>query len=391
MKRHEVSQEWSETSLKKMAKIIMGQSPDSSTYNQDGEGFVFLQGNADFGATNPRSNMFCSSPKKIAKKGNILISVRAPVGDLNIADKDYCIGRGVAAFEAGKEIDSIFLYYALFLSRQYLFRVMQGTTFEAVNKTDLERIIVSKPAATEVQRKIAAILLTIDKAIEKTQALIDKNEKIKQGLMGDLLNPEKRPNNWKEKRITEISDIISGSTPKTSVLNYWNGSIVWITPEDLSENDSIYMKTSSRKMSEKGLKNCSAQIIPKNSIVMSSRAPIGYLAIMKVDYSTNQGCKSFRLKDVNPEFIYYLLKYNMQNIRQMGEGTTFSEISKTQIEKIKLVLPESTKEQEKIASILLKADDKIYLEQMYLNKLAKMKSGLMQDLLTGKVRVKVAA
>lgn len=391
MKSHEVSEEWRKTSLKKIVKIIMGQSPDSSTYNQDGKGLAFLQGNADFGATNPRSSVFCSSPKKIANKNNVLISVRAPVGDLNIADKDYCIGRGVAAFEAGKEIDSVFLYYALFLSRQYLFRVMQGTTFEAVNKTDLENITVSKPAAIESQRKIASILLTIEKAIEKTKALIEKSEKIKQGLMRDLLSPVKIPNNWKERRIAELSDIISGSTPKTSVSNYWNGSVVWVTPDDLSKNESIYMNSSSRKLSKKGLNNCSAHIIPKNSIVMSSRAPIGYLAIMKVDYSTNQGCKSFKLKDVCPEFIYYSLKYNMQNIRQMGEGTTFSEISKAQLEKINIVLPELKKEQERIASFLLKADDKIYLEQMCLEKLLKIKSGLMKDLLTGKVRIKVAA
>lgn len=189
------------------------------------------------------------------------------------------------------------------------------------------------------------------------------------------------PEGWELKKITDISEIISGSTPSTSVQKYWDGSIVWITPDDLSINDSIYLKTSSRKITENGLKNSSARIIPYDSIVMSSRAPIGYLAIMKVDFATNQGCKSFKLKNDNPEFVYYLLSFNMPRIKQQGEGTTFSEISKSQLGKVKLSLPKSQKEQQKIASILLTIDKAIEKTKALIEKNKKIKLGLMRDLI----------
>jgi len=190
------------------------------------------------------------------------------------------------------------------------------------------------------------------------------------------------PEGWELKKITDIGEIISGSTPSTSVQKYWDGSIVWITPDDLSINDSIYLETSSRKITENGLKNSSARIIPHDSIVMSSRAPIGYLAIMKVDFATNQGCKSFKLKNDNPEFVYYLLSFNMPRIKQQGEGTTFSEISKSQLGKVKLSLPKSQKEQQKIASILLTIDKAIEKTKALIEKNKKAKQGLMQDVFT---------
>lgn len=189
------------------------------------------------------------------------------------------------------------------------------------------------------------------------------------------------PVGWEEKKLTDIAEIISGSTPSTSIKRYWDGSIVWITPDDLSNNDSVYYGSSARKLTESGLNNCSARLIPKHSIVMSSRAPIGYLAIMKIDYATNQGCKSFRIRKDNPEFVYYSLSYNMSKIKQMGEGTTFSEISKSQLEKVRLTLPKSVNEQEKIASILLIMDKAIEKTKALIEKNKRIKQGLMRELI----------
>lgn len=267
MTSHDIPENWEETPLKKIAKIIMGQSPDSSTCNQENKGYSFLQGNAEFGAINPKSIIFCSKPKKLSKKGDVLISVRAPVGDLNIADKDYCIGRGVAALEAGKDIDSRFLFYSLFLSRQYLFRVMQGTTFEAVNKTDLERMKISKPELMKEQYKIASILLAIDKAIENTKALIEKKKKIKEGLMQAFFS-----NNGKNDIIdielgnAEYFGLKTGGTPSTSIPEYWGGNVKWMTSGDIHKK--IIYDVEGR-LTEKGYNNSNAITIPIDSILLS--------------------------------------------------------------------------------------------------------------------------
>lgn len=189
------------------------------------------------------------------------------------------------------------------------------------------------------------------------------------------------PVEWLVQRIDAFSEVVSGSTPDTNRLAYWDGEITWITPDDLSSNSQVYIHDSARKISKLGLKHSSAQIIPKNSIVMSSRAPIGYLAIVTSDYTTNQGCKSLRLHDsVNPEFVYYSLLFNIDKIKQKGEGTTFAEISKKELEKVSIILPKSLTEQKKIGLILRSVDIALEKAKDIVGKYKRIKEGIMVDL-----------
>lgn len=138
------------------------------------------------------------------------------------------------------------------------------------------------------------------------------------------------PDTWKWTRLGSIGFITSGGTPKTAVPEYWNGNITWITPSDMGKNkNSKYLSTSDRVITSQGLSNSSAQLIHKNSIVYSSRAPIGHINIMTTDYATNQGCKSFTPILVNIEYIYYALKVMTPHIQKKASGTTFKEISGT--------------------------------------------------------------
>jgi len=99
--------------------------------------------------------------------------------------------------------------------------------------------------------------------------------------------------NWQTKKLGEVCEIVNGGTPKTNILKYWGGNILWITPKDLGKLDSFFVTETTRKITESGLKNSSAKILPVDSIILSTRAPIGYLAINKKKISTNQGCKGF--------------------------------------------------------------------------------------------------
>ena len=168
-------------------------------------------------------------------------------------------------------------------------------------------------------------------------------------------------NIWKKLKISECAEIICGGTPSTSKMEYWDGNIPWITPKDLSNYNSMYISKGNRNISELGLKNSSAKLLPKNTILLTTRAPIGYIAIAKNELSTNQGFKSLIMKDGNiPEFFYYLLKYNMDSIKNLGNGTTFMEVNSTSLKKLELNIP-PLEEQKKIASILSSLDDKIEL------------------------------
>lgn len=167
---------------------------------------------------------------------------------------------------------------------------------------------------------------------------------------------------WKECTLSNLGTIVGGATPSTKdSSNYENGSIAWITPKDLSTHTERFISHGERNITEKGLKSCSAQLMPQNSILFTSRAPIGYIAIAKNEVCTNQGFKSIvPNKDTDFMFLYYLLKYNKDNIENLGSGTTFKEVSGSTMKSVPVKVP-PLPTQQKIAAILSSLDDKIEL------------------------------
>jgi type I restriction enzyme S subunit len=191
------------------------------------------------------------------------------------------------------------------------------------------------------------------------------------------------PSDWAVKQLDEIGTIFSGSTPSTSIKAFWDGDVVWVTPNDLSKLNTPYLNDSAKRITQKGLAGCSAQLLPAWSIVMSSRAPIGYVAIPTVEFCTNQGCKSICLKDsFDTEFIYYNILFNIVKVKNLGEGTTFAEISKTALSAVTLAFPTSKPEQAKIAEVLSTVDRAIAQTEALIAKQQRIKAGLMHDLLT---------
>ncbi len=166
---------------------------------------------------------------------------------------------------------------------------------------------------------------------------------------------------WIECKISDIGTVVGGATPSTKKLeNYDNGKIAWITPKDLSSFSGRYIERGERNITEAGLKSCSTQLLPKNTVLFSSRAPIGYVAIAANEVCTNQGFKSI-IPNENTDslFLYYLLQYNKEKIEEMGSGTTFKEVSGNTMKNIIVSVPTDKKVQESIASVLGSIDDKI--------------------------------
>lgn len=189
-------------------------------------------------------------------------------------------------------------------------------------------------------------------------------------------------NNWDTSSVKGFGEVISGGTPSTTVDYYWNGNIIWITPADLSKITQPFINTSLKKITKEGLASSSANLIPAYNIVMSSRAPIGYFAIPEIDFCTNQGCKSIKINDNNNSlFHYYNLSFNVSNILKYGEGTTFAEISKKQLEKVEFSYP-PLPQQEKIAKILSTCDSVINHTEQAIKKYEAIKQGMMKDLFT---------
>lgn len=166
---------------------------------------------------------------------------------------------------------------------------------------------------------------------------------------------------WIECKISDIGTVVGGATPSTKKTEYYEGgNIAWITPKDLATFSGRYIQRGERNITEIGLKSCSTQLLPQNTVLFSSRAPIGYVAIAANEVCTNQGFKSVIPNEVtDPLFLFYLLKYNKDRIEGMGSGTTFKEVSGNTMKNIVVNVPADKEIQTKIASLLGAIDDKI--------------------------------
>jgi len=210
-------------------------------------------------------------------------------------------------------------------------------------------------------------------------------EKYKKGVMQQIFNQEIRFKDdngseypdWRDMKLGEVGEIIGGGTPDTSIAEFWGGEINWFTPTEIK---SKYIDKSIRTITEKGLKQSSAKILPKGSLLLSSRATVGDIGIALHECCTNQGFQSIVVNKNNEnEFIYYWVINNKKAFLRKASGSTFLEINKTEISKLKLSCP-SKKEQEKIATFLSSLDKKINLVNQQLQKNQSFKKGLLQQM-----------
>lgn len=401
--------------LTRFADVVMGQSPGADLCNSEERGLPFLQGCAEFGARHPHSDVYCSPPLRVAKAGSVLISVRAPVGTMNYADQDYCIGRGLGAFKAKPGVsDTVFLKHAVELNAAYLHRRSQGSTFAAVSTDDVKTVPVPV-FKREKQEKIATILTSIDTAIEKTEALIAKYQQIKAGLMHDLftrgvlpngqLRPPREqapelyqetaigwiPREWSveaiEKVLARIIDY-RGKTPEKKVsgiplITAKNVRMGYIDPEPREFiAESAYASWMTRGIPNKG------------DVLFTTEAPLGNVAQVPSDDRVAFAQRAIILQPsevIEAAFLAYrLMTETAQNaISRLASGSTALGIKQSEFRKVCIAFPNAIAEQTEIARRLHAIDNLINAQRNAQNKLNNKKSGLMHDLLTGKVPVKV--
>jgi len=184
---------------------------------------------------------------------------------------------------------------------------------------------------------------------------------------------------WKEYKLGDVAEVVGGGTPKTEVIEYWNGDVSWITPRDLSNISKKYISKGERSISKFGLENSNAKLLPKGTVLLSSRAPIGYLAIAGNEVSTNQGFQSLIPNTkTTTEFLFYLLKNNVDYLISQGSGTTFGELPKSTLKQIIFSFP-PLPEQTAIATVLSSLDDKIDLLHRQNTTLEKMAETLFRQ------------
>ena len=181
--------------------------------------------------------------------------------------------------------------------------------------------------------------------------------------------------------LADLGEVVGGATPSTKKQEFWDGDIPWLCPKDLTNCTSRYVSRGSRNITKLGFESCSTKLLPAGSILFSSRAPIGYIAIAKNSMCTNQGFKSIvPNENVDSLFMYYLLKQNKSNIENLGSGTTFKEVSASTMRNVEVEVPESLEEQTQIARILSAFDSKIEVNNKLNAKLEELLIALFHKL-----------
>lgn len=293
--------------------------------------------------------------------------------------------------------DNKFLFY-VFQSDRIIEIANQstGTKMPRAEWSIVSKTQIPLPPLAE-QQAIAAALSDCDAWIDSQEKRLAKKRLIKQGAMQQLLGFDsaqpasavERSRNWEVKKLGEVCDVIGGGTPSTFNSDFWNGKINWFTPTEVG--NSKYLFESNRKISTSGLKNSSATILPINTILLTTRAGIGDLGILKIEACTNQGFQSLICKEnADYQFIYYLMQTQKNVLLNNASGSTFLEISSNKLKSIEIKMP-SLAEQTRIATILSDMDAEITAMENELAKSRQIKQGMMQELLTGRRRLPAAS
>ena len=351
--------------LKDIAKITMGQSPESSSYNQEQNGLPFFQGNADFGEVYPTERVWCSEPKKTAEPGDILISVRAPIGALNYAKNKCCIGRGLAAIRLEDRIERNYVYHLLKARNAELNKQGTGSTFKAISKNVLEELQVPQISADEKQ-KCMEMMDLLESIIRERKTQLDSLDNLIKArfveMFGDqIINSEKLPT----MPMTDVCEIIDGDRGKNYptadefsdegyclFLNAKN-----VTASGFNFDNCMFVSKEKDEALRKGK-------LSRGDVVLTTRGTLGNLAfytdeIPFENIRINSGMVILRMKQDVIDEVYFIEQFKMQldDIKEkIASGSAQPQLPISTMNKIQVLIPDI--ERQKVFSEFIKQVDK---------------------------------
>ncbi len=407
-KYEEIPEEWKLAYLEKILDITMGMSPPSESYNEDKIGLPFYQGVTDFGNIYPKSTVWCSEPRKIAEKNQILFSVRAPVGEINITEEQSCLGRGVCSLDS-LDNDLMYCYFLISFNKKRFSVYAQGTTYDAINRNEIAKTKLPFTSNNKEQQKIASILSNVDNLIISTQKIINQTISLKKGLIHKLLvrgightkfkkvkwlfgKEIEIPEEWNFDNVKHVSTkLIVGFVGTCEAFYTDNKGIPMLRTTNVNEGklELSNLKYVTREFHEKNKKSQ----VKENDLLVSRHGENGEACLVRNLQESN--CLNIVIiQPKQDQFIpqFFELAFNSpivrKQIRRTTAGGVQDVVNTSEIGKVNIVIP-PLPEQQKIATILSNVDSQITTQTQYKEKLERLKKSLMQKLLTGQVRVAI--
>lgn len=345
-----------------------------------------------------------------AHRGDVVVTHRGTLGQIvyipdNSKFDRYVISQGQFRFTCNNDIVRPDFLVCLFHTKEGQHKILSNASQVGVpalaRATTTFRQIKVKIPSLNVQNRIMNILSPLDDKIEVNRRINEQLEELAQALFkswfvdfepfkdSEFVESELGmiPKGWKVCELSEIGDIVGGATPSKANPDYYTEKgISWITPKDLSINKNKFIDKGETDITELGYSKCSAKLMPKGTVLFSSRAPIGYIAIAKKELCTNQGFKSIVPKVAGTAFIYFYLKNNVSNIESMASGSTFKEASGSLMKSLKVIVPPNDllqKFEEKVSSIF----DKQEALEEEITHLTALRDTLLPKLMSGEIDV----
>ncbi len=388
--------EWIECTLDKLGEIVGGATPSTKCEDYYGGSIPWITPKdlSSFkgryitsGERNITEKGLASCSAQMMPKDAVLFTSRAPIGYVAIASQSVCTNQGFKSIVVNEKADPLFVYYLLKYNKDAIEAMGSGTTFKEVSGKTMRAVKVRIPLDVSYQKRIAAVLDSLDTKIENNERINDNLEQQAQSYFQELFVDNADPE-WTTGTISDLGTVVGGSTPSKAKPEYYTESgIAWITPKDLSNNKSKFVSHGENDITELGLRNSSASIMPEGTVLFSSRAPIGYIAIAAGEVTTNQGFKSVVPKpEIGTPFVYFFLKNTLPVIEGMASGSTFKEVSGSTMKNVPAVIPD--------AETLAKFSDfcaPIFAQQRILEEqnqsLATLRDNLLPKLMSGEIDV----
>ncbi len=375
---------WIETTLDGIADVVMGQSPDGKSYNQEGKGLPFMQGSAEFGEHNPIPEKWCSDPKKIAEPGDLLLSVRAPVGDTNFADQRIAIGRGLSIIRAKKESLTEFIRLVIQLNVAELIASSGSGMFASITGKNLKEFKVNLPPLPE-QKRIFDLISSVDSYIESLQQQLESAKRSRNAVLHELLTAG--GDDWVETTLGDITDLVRGpfgGSLKKEIFVQEGFAVYEQQHAIYGDFSTIRYRISSEKFDE--MKRFS--LVP-GDLIMSCSGTMGKVRIVPKEADPgiiNQALLKIKPKlNLSSDFLYLCMQSDdfIRQIEMNSGGGALQNVSSVKMLKgIKLRVP-GLLEQERVIGIISMIDEVIMKTELAICEAKNLRSGLLSDLLSG--------
>ncbi|HDH6727301.1 TPA: restriction endonuclease subunit S [Staphylococcus aureus] len=389
--------EWEEKKLGDVATFAKGKLGAKKDVSQNGVPII-LYGElyTKYGAIVSKIFSKTDIPEnklKIAKKNDVLIpssgetAIDIATASCIYLNKGVAVGGDINILTPQKQDDRFISLSINGINKNELSKYAQGKTVVHLYNNDIKNLKIVLPSEFEEQVRIGDFFSKLDRQIELEEQKLELLQQQKKGYMQKIFSQELRFKDengeeypeWEEKQLGEVAEIIGGGPPSTKNKLYWNGEINWFSPIEIGNKTYVY--SSQKKITEEGLRKSSAKILPVGTILFTSRAGIGKTAILAKESTTNQGFQSIvpRKGVLDSYYVYTISNILKILAEKVSAGSTFSEISKKQMEQLNLNIP-MIKEQKNISKFFSKFDNLIEIQERKLKLLKQQKQGLLQKM-----------